>query len=123
MHLLEILVISPHLDNAWKSASVVPLQSRFCRICTMADKIPARYSTENSEDPVAVLKFFTPDSSWTWYVAEYDPEQRLAFGLVIGHERERGYFSFTELDVVPGPMGLPVERDLHVEPTPISKCR
>ena len=89
----------------------------------MADKIPALYSTEDSDNPVAVLKFFTPDSSWTWYLTEYDPEQRLAFGLVVGHERELGYFSFTELEVLRGPMGLPVERDLHFEPTPISKCR
>lgn len=89
----------------------------------MADKIPALYSTEDSEDPVAVLKFFTPDSSWTWYLTEYDPEQRLAFGLIIGHERELGYFSFTELEVLRGPMGLPVERDLHFEPTPLSACK
>ena len=89
----------------------------------MADKIPALYSTEDSEDPVAVLKFFTPDSSWTWYLTEYDPEQRLAFGLVIGHERELGYFSFTELEVLRGPKGLPVERDLHFEPTPVSACK
>ena len=89
----------------------------------MADKIPALYSTEDSEDPVAVLKFFTPDSSWTWYLTEYDPEQRLAFGLVIGHERELGYFSFTELEVLRGPRGLPVERDLHFEPTPVSACK
>ncbi len=89
----------------------------------MADKIPALYSTENAEDPVAVLKFFTPDSSFSWFLVEYDPEQRLAFGLVIGHERELGYFSFTELEVLRGPMGLPVERDLHFEPTPVSACK
>ena len=89
----------------------------------MADKIPALYSTEDSDDPVAVLKFFTPDSSFTWYVTEYDPEQRLAFGLVIGHERELGYFSFTELEVLRGLRGLPVERDLHFEPTPVSACK
>ena len=89
----------------------------------MADKIPALYSTEDSDDPVAVLKFFTPDSSFTWYLTEYDPEQRLAFGLVVGHERELGYFSFTELEVLRGPSGLPVERDLHFEPTPVSACK
>lgn len=89
----------------------------------MADKIPALYSTEDSEDPVAVLRYFTPDSSFTWYLTEYDPEQRLAFGLVIGHERELGYFSFTELEVLRGPMGLPVERDLHFGPTAVSACK
>ena len=70
-----------------------------------------------------MLKFFTPDSSWTWYLTEYDPEERLAFGLVIGHERELGYFSFTELEQLRGPMGLPVERDLQFKPTPLSECK
>ena len=89
----------------------------------MADKIPALYSTEKAEDPIAVLKFFTPDSNWTWMLVEFDPAQRLAFGLVIGHERELGYFSLEELESVRGPLGLPIERDLHFEPTPVSECK
>ncbi len=89
----------------------------------MAEKIPKLYATEQEDDPLAVLKYFTPDGSWTWFLTEYDPEQRLAFGLVIGHERELGYFSFTELEVVRGPMGLPVERDLHFQPKRLSLCR
>ena len=88
----------------------------------MADKIPRLYSTENTADPIAVLKFFTPDSSWTWFLTEYDPEQRLAFGLVIGYERELGYFSLEELESIRGPTGLPIERDLHFKPTPVSEC-
>ena len=31
------------------------------------------------EVPVAV-KFFTPDSNWTWYATEYDPEDHIFFG-------------------------------------------
>ena len=89
----------------------------------MAEKIPKLYATEQEDDPLAVLKYFTPDGSWTWFLTEYDPEQRLAFGLVIGHERELGYFSFTELEVLRGPMGLPVERDLHFQPKRLSLCR
>ena len=89
----------------------------------MAERIPKLYATEQEDDPLAVLKYFTPDGSWTWFLTEYDPEQRLAFGLVIGHERELGYFSFTELEVVRGPMGLPVERDLHFQPKRLSLCR
>jgi len=89
----------------------------------MADKIPAMRATEGQPQPMAILKYFTPDSSWTWYVVEYDPEQRLCFGLVIGHEREFGYFSLEELEQVRGPMGLPIERDLHFDPQPVSECR
>ncbi len=89
----------------------------------LVDKIPALYSTENAADPIAVLKFFTPDSSWSWFLIEADIEQRVAFGLVIGHEREFGYFSLAELESIRGPMGLPIERDLHFEPTPVSACQ
>ena len=88
-----------------------------------AEKLPKLYATEQEADPLAVLKFFTPDGSWTWFLTEYDPEQRLAFGLVIGHERELGYFSLNELEELRGPMGLPVERDLHFQPKRLSLCR
>lgn len=83
-------------------------------------KLPPLYSREQGKDPVAVLKWFTPDSSWTWYVLEYDPVERLAFALVNGHEVEMGYVSVGELEQVRGPMGLPIERDLFFEPTPVS---
>lgn len=35
----------------------------------------------------ALVKFFTPDSNWTWYASEFDGEG-LFFGLVIGFEAE-----------------------------------
>ncbi|MFO1003477.1 MAG: DUF2958 domain-containing protein [Planctomycetaceae bacterium] len=89
----------------------------------MTDRIPALYATEDSADPTAMLKFFTPDSSWTWFLTEFDPSERLCFGLVIGHERELGYFSLAELETLRGPMGLPVERDLSFQPTPLSQCK
>ncbi|MBN1875001.1 MAG: DUF2958 domain-containing protein, partial [Anaerolineae bacterium] len=54
----------------------------------IAQHIPPLYATEHQDDPLALLKWFTPDSSWTWYITEYDPQERLCFGVVIGHERE-----------------------------------
>ncbi|MBI3468288.1 MAG: DUF2958 domain-containing protein [Planctomycetes bacterium] len=89
----------------------------------VAAKLPPLYATQNDKDPIAWLKFFTPDSSWTWLLTEYDPEQRLCFGLVIGHERELGYFTLDELEEARGPIGLPIERDIWWQPTPLSKCR
>lgn len=74
------------------------------------------------DDPIARVKFFTPDSSWTYYVTEYDPVERLCFGLVVGLERELGYFSLDELESVKGPLGLAIERDLHWNPRPLSQC-
>ena len=109
-------------------------------------KIPPLYSQENVPDPMVQCKFFTPDSSWTWYVTEgsavlqgdEDGERHIAlkdvrdwsdvldvrfFGLVDGFEEELGYFLLSELQWVRGRLGLPIERDLYWRPQPLSKCR
>jgi hypothetical protein len=90
---------------------------------TLRPQLPRLYATQNQQDPVAQIKLFTPDSSWTWYIVEFDPDERLCFGLVICHERELGYFSLAELEDVRGPMRLRIERDLYFQPTPVSECR
>ncbi len=64
---------------------------------------------------VAPVKFFTPDSRWSWYLTEFDGDD-LLFGLVSGFEVELGYVSLSELESVRGPLGLPVERDLYYHP-------
>ncbi|MFH0765756.1 MAG: DUF2958 domain-containing protein, partial [Calditrichota bacterium] len=81
-------------------------------------EFPKLYATEKIPEgnKKVVAKFFTPDSSYTWYATEYDPKDRLFFGLVDGghgDEPEWGYFSLDEISSVRGKMGLPVERDLH----------
>src|SRR5688572_12507093 len=79
------------------------------------NKLPKLYANEEKGlEAEALVKFFTPDSSWTWYASEFDGEDIL-FGLVSGLEVELGYFSLSELEEVRGPMGLPIERDLHYE--------
>ncbi|AOQ24551.1 hypothetical protein MTAT_18940 [Moorella thermoacetica] len=82
--------------------------------------IPPLYSTEHEDDPLVRVKFFTPDSNWTWYVLEFDGEDTF-FGLVEGFETELGYFSLSELESTRGPLGLPIERDLYFNPVPLSK--
>ena len=89
----------------------------------VAATIPPLYATENTADPTVHVKFFTPDSSWTWFVTEFDPAQRLCFGYVIGHDRELGYFSLEELEDLRGPLGLPVKRDLYFQPCPLSQIQ
>ena len=64
---------------------------------------------------MALIKFFTPDSNWTWYASEFDGED-IFFGLVSGFDVELGYFSLLELQSVRGPLGLPIERDMHFKP-------
>ena len=89
----------------------------------IAAQIPPLYATEKLDNPTVWIKLFTPDSNWTWYLTEYDPAERLAFGLVIGQETELGYFSLSEMEESRGPLGLKVERDLHFQPQPLSKIR
>ena len=79
-------------------------------------KLPPLYSQEEKGlDAVAVVKFFTPESNWTWYATEFDGED-LFFGLVDGFEKELGYFRLSELKSVKGALGLPIERDMYFKP-------
>ena len=85
-------------------------------------KLPPLYSQDGKGDEaLALVKFFTPDSSWTWYATEYDPVERMFFGLVDGLEKELGYFSLDELESIKGPLGLSIERDIYFEPTRIKE--
>lgn len=89
---------------------------------SLREQLPPLGATANQHDPVAVCKFFTPDSSWTWYAIEFDGDDTF-YGLVQGFEEEFGSFSLAELQTVAGPMGLPVERDLYFKPTPVSRLK
>ena len=67
----------------------------------IAQQLPSLYSQDEKGDTaIAHVKFFTPWTSWTWYASEYDPGRRLCFGVVVGHERELGYFSIAELEQI-----------------------
>ena len=83
-------------------------------------QLPQLYSQEEVDDPKVIAKFFTPDSNWTWYATEFDGKDTF-FGLVDGFEKELGYFSLKELESIRGAFGLPIERDLWFEPTPLSE--
>lgn len=93
------------------------------RLLTKAilNKLPPLGATEDQGmQAIAHVKFFTPDAGWTWYAAEFDGVDTF-WGLVIGLEKEVGYFSLSELQSVRGKLGLPVERDLYFTPTPLEK--
>ena len=88
-------------------------------------RLPRLYETENmpsSKEMMAQVKFFSPDSNWTWYGIEFDGED-IFFGYVEGLEKELGYFSLKELEEIRGPLGLRIERDLYFKPTAIRKIR
>ena len=72
----------------------------------------------DKDDPIVWFKFFHPMSSWDWYLTEYNPKERLAFGLVTGFEAEIGYFSIEELESLEV-SGLKVEREIWTRPVSI----
>lgn len=87
------------------------------------EKLPALYSQEaKGMDAEAIVKYFTPDAGWTWYASEFDGDD-IFFGLVIGHEIELGYFSFSELSQVRGALNLPIERDLDYKPKTLKELQ
>jgi hypothetical protein len=100
-------------------------------------KLPPLYSNEQlGLNALAQVKFFTPDSNWSWYASEGSPVDEngyfdtdkekvdfLFFGLVIGLEIELGYFGLAELTGALGPLGLPIERDLYYEPKTLGELQ
>jgi len=86
-------------------------------------KLPPLGTTQNTDDPIAQVKFFTPTSSWTWYAIEYGPVEEVFWGLVIGLEREFEYFALSDLENAKGPYGVAIERDKYFEPKPVSECK
>ena len=88
----------------------------------LREQLPPLYSQEQEVDPLVICKFFTPDSSWTWYPTEFDG-QDVFFWWVVGLERELGYFRLSELLHARGPLGLAIERDLHFSPMRLSQVK
>ena len=86
--------------------------------------LPALYTQEKVEDPIVHLKFFTPWTSWTWFVTEGEQQKDtfMFFGHIIGQEEELGYFTLEELESINGPAGLKIEHDLHFKPGPMSEA-
>ena len=90
------------------------------RYIRSADKLPTVNQAIAIDDPIARVKLFDPSGGWTWYLAGYDPESRIAYALVDGFELESGGIDMRELCAIRGPFGLPIERDLYWAPRPFS---
>ena len=73
-------------------------------------------------DPIAKVKLFNPTGAGTWYITAYDPINRRAYWRAEIQFNEYGYIDMAELVAYRGRFGLPIERDLHLEPRPLSAC-
>ena len=99
---------------------VSTFQKRPCyRYIRANDKLPIPYVTQR--DPIAKVKLFNPTGIGTWYLTEYDPTTRTAYGLCVLQEAELGYVSMEELVNFRGQFGLPIERDLNWTPKRLSE--
>jgi hypothetical protein len=79
------------------------------------DKLPTY--DELSEKAVCKIKLFDPTGAGTWYLASYDPDTEVAFGVAdLGMGPELGDIYMPELVEHRGRFGLPIERDLHYKP-------
>jgi Protein of unknown function (DUF2958) len=86
--------------------------------------LPALYSQEEVADPLVRVKLFNPWGQGYWFLTEWNPEEGLAFGLCVIHEAELGYVDLNELAALRvGPGRMPIERDIHFAPTPLSQVR
>ena len=78
------------------------------------------YSTDGQKEKEVIVKFFNPYSGWRWYVCEGEKQENgdwLFFGFVEGIEKEWGYFTLSELQRIPTPYNLGIERDMHYKGT------
>lgn len=87
--------------------------------------LPPLYSQDGKGmDAIAHVKFFG-GGRWTWYATEFDGEDTFFGYVVSGHGPECDelcYFSLNELESLRfPPFGLPIERDRHFEPVPLSE--
>ncbi len=82
--------------------------------------LPPLGSTDGQIDPIAIVRFFMPDSPWAWYATEFDGRDTV-FGFVDGDARVFQHFSLRQLVGARDHLGLPIERDRAFRPTPLSQ--
>ena len=83
------------------------------------EKIPSvNWDNETNSEKV-IVHYFHPFSDWHWYFTEYDPEEKLFFGIVHNnltweqmHDGEYSYTSLEQLESIEI-FGCPIERDLY----------
>tara|TARA_R100000458_G_C8145223_1_gene154868 strand:- start:226 stop:561 length:336 start_codon:yes stop_codon:yes gene_type:complete len=92
-------------------------------------KAPPLYANENVTpigDAVAVAKFFDPSGRYTFYMTEYDSDDRMGFGWIVSPLEpsfdELGYVDMSVLEGFRGTFGLGIERDRYFSPKPLREA-
>ena len=90
---------------------------------------PALYANDGQQgkDQIVVAKFFDPTGRFTFYMLEYDPQQRMAFGWCVSPLGpdcdEFGYMTIDEMEEIKGRFGLGIERDQSFTPKALKEIR
>ncbi len=86
------------------------------------EKFPL-YSQEKSKDPLVSIKLFNAFGAGAWYLTEYDPKKRIAFGYVVNRDLgEWGYVSINEMaECLFRGMVPMIEIDVHFTSTVFSQ--
>ena len=90
----------------------------------LASILPPLYTVENDPDPLVKAKLFMPDGPGTWFLLEFDPEDRTLFcyaDLGIPNCAELGYANLDEIEAIRGALGLKVELDKFWTPRRLSQ--
>ena len=85
-------------------------------LTTRIKNMPATKETEEQNDPVIFLHYFTGGCDWMLIEKDINEDQNQAFGYAnLGYGYEAGYISIAEL------LQNNVEIDLYFTPQPVSK--
>lgn len=99
-----------------------PFQDKPCyRYIRKADKLPKIGVVNHDDDLACKVRLFNPTGIGTWWIAAYDPETEIAFGVTQLQFTEVGDFYMPELVAIRGQFGLPLERDLYYSPMTIKE--
>jgi hypothetical protein len=86
---------------------------------SVAKTLPALYSQDGKGyNAIARVRYFCPRNGWEWFATEYDPEDRIFFGLTNGWESELGNFSLDEFEE----NKRWIFRDEYFQPKPLQEC-
>ncbi len=69
---------------------------------------------QDTPNPKVICKLFNPCGFQKWFLTAYYPDERVAFGYMIGGAvDELGYVSIDELEAIELPLHMKIERDLY----------
>jgi hypothetical protein len=86
--------------------------------------IPELGTTRHEKDPIAYVKIGSRSGETAYFITEYDPVRKTAYGVIDGPGGRRfEQFSVTDLQKRRDLTGLPMERDFSWKPQPVSMIR